>query len=105
MVEQGKGLHELKSGMTKYPQTLINVRLSEKFDLDGSESVRQAVLDAEQELAETGRVLLRPSGTEPLVRVMVEGEASAQGERLAKEAAGGGALAGRDWAVTYDPLP
>ncbi len=88
MVEQGKGLHELKSGMTKYPQTLINVRLSEKFDLDGSERVRQAVLDAEQELADSGRVLLRPSGTEPLVRVMVEGEDAAQVERLAKQLAG-----------------
>lgn len=87
MVEQGKGLRELKSGMTKYPQTLINVRLSEKFDLDGSESVRQAVLDAEVELADHGRVLLRPSGTEPLVRVMVEGEDAIQVERLAKQLA------------------
>ena len=88
MVEQGKGLRELKSGMTKYPQTLINVRLSDKFDLDGSESVRLAVAEAEQELADSGRVLLRPSGTEPLVRVMVEGEDAAQVERLAKQLAG-----------------
>ncbi len=88
MVEQGKGLRELKSGMTKYPQTLINVHLSEKFDLEGSASVRQAVLDAELELADSGRVLLRPSGTEPLVRVMVEGEDAVQVERLAKQLAG-----------------
>jgi len=88
MVEQGKGLRELKSGMTKYPQTLINVRLSDKFDLGGSESVRLAVAEAEQELADSGRVLLRPSGTEPLVRVMVEGEDAAQVERLAKQLAG-----------------
>ena len=87
MVEQGKGLHELKSGMTKYPQILINVRLEEKFDLDGSEPVRQAVAEAEHELADSGRVLLRPSGTEPLVRVMVEGEDAAQVERLAKQLA------------------
>ncbi len=87
MVEQGKGLHELKSGMTKYPQTLINVRLGARFDLDSSETVRQAVAEAEQELADSGRVLLRPSGTEPLVRVMVEGEDRAQVERLAKQIA------------------
>jgi phosphoglucosamine mutase len=83
MVEQGKGLHELKSGMTKYPQRLINVRLGEKFDLAASAVVKQAVAEAEQELADTGRVLLRPSGTEPLVRVMVEGEDAAQVDRLA----------------------
>jgi phosphoglucosamine mutase len=87
MVEQGKGLRELKSGMTKYPQSLINVRLGAKFDLAGSEVVKQAVAEAEQELAQSGRVLLRPSGTEPLVRVMVEGEDAAQVERLAKHLA------------------
>jgi phosphoglucosamine mutase len=87
MVEQGKGLRELKSGMTKYPQRLINVRLGEKFDLAASAVVEQAVAEAEQELAETGRVLLRPSGTEPLVRVMVEGEDAAQVERLARRLA------------------
>lgn len=87
MVEQRKGLKELKSGMTKYPQRLINVRLKGGFDLDGSEAVRHAVADVEQELADSGRVLLRPSGTEPLVRVMVEGEDAAQVERLAKQLA------------------
>lgn len=87
MVEQGKGLRELKSGMTKYPQSLVNVRLGAKFDLAGSEVVKQAVAEAEQELAQSGRVLLRPSGTEPLVRVMVEGEDAAQVERLAKRLA------------------
>jgi phosphoglucosamine mutase len=87
MVEQGKGLRELKSGMTKYPQSMINVRLGAKFDLGGSAVVMQAVAEAEAELAETGRVLLRPSGTEPLVRVMVEGEDAVQVERLAKQLA------------------
>jgi phosphoglucosamine mutase len=87
MVEQGKALRELKSGMTKYPQTLINVRLKGGFDLNASETIHQAVADAEQELAEHGRVLLRPSGTEPLVRVMVEGEDAVQVERLAKQLA------------------
>jgi phosphoglucosamine mutase len=87
MVEQGKSLNALKSGMTKYPQTLINVRLKGGFDLEGSEAVRQAVVDAEQELADSGRVLLRPSGTEPLVRVMVEGEDASQVERVARQLA------------------
>ena len=87
MVEQGKGLRELKSGMTKYPQCMINVRLGARFDVNGSVEVKQAVTAAEQELAERGRVLLRASGTEPLVRVMVEGEDAAQVERLAKELA------------------
>ncbi len=87
VVEQGKSLRELKSGMTKYPQSLINVRLSGDFRLDESEAIRQAVLDVEQELADRGRVLLRPSGTEPLVRVMVEGEDGEQVERLAKQLA------------------
>ncbi len=87
VVEQGKGLHELKSGMTKYPQTLINVRLGGGFVLAESEVVKQAVAAAEQELGDSGRVLLRPSGTEPLVRVMVEGEDAAQVERLAKQLA------------------
>ncbi|MCW8917567.1 MAG: phosphoglucosamine mutase [Gammaproteobacteria bacterium] len=87
MVGQGKSLGELKSGMTKYPQSLINVRLGASFDLNASAVVRQAVTAAEQELADSGRVLLRPSGTEPLVRVMVEGEDAAQVERLARELA------------------
>lgn len=87
MVEQGKGLRELKSGMTKYPQVLINVRLNSGFKLHESELIKQAVIDAEQELADRGRVLLRPSGTEPLVRVMVEGEDGEQVERVAKQLA------------------
>jgi phosphoglucosamine mutase len=87
MVVQDKSLRELKSGMTKYPQILINVRLGASFDLNASVVVRQAVAEAEQELADRGRVLLRPSGTEPLVRVMVEGEDALQVERLARELA------------------
>jgi len=70
----GLTLNELKSGMTKFPQTMINVRINGKADLEGSDSIQQAVKDAEKELGERGRVLLRASGTEPLVRVMIEGE-------------------------------
>lgn len=78
IAEQGKGLHELKRGMTKYPQLLINVRLTEQRDVLGLPSVQAAVAEAEAELGQRGRVLLRASGTEPLIRVMVEGEDESQ---------------------------
>lgn len=74
VVDTGKTLYELKSGMTKFPQKMINVRLKEKVDITGDEGIEQAVLVAEQKLDGRGRVLLRPSGTEPVIRVMVEGE-------------------------------
>jgi phosphoglucosamine mutase len=75
-------LHELKSGMSKYPQSMENVRVSGQVDLDGCVDIRQAVAEVETELGESGRVLLRPSGTEPLVRVMVEGEEAGQVAQL-----------------------
>ncbi len=74
VAEQGKGLDELKSGMRKYPQILINVRLTEQRDVLSLPAVQTVVDEAEAELGERGRVLLRASGTEPLIRVMVEGE-------------------------------
>ena len=66
-------IHELKQGMQKLPQRMINVRLEQKVDITSSEEVAQLVATAEAQLADKGRVLLRPSGTEPVVRVMVEG--------------------------------
>jgi phosphoglucosamine mutase len=74
VVNTGKTLHELKSGMQKFPQVMHNVKLAQRFDLDAAPVVRDAVAMAEEKLAGRGRVLLRPSGTEPVVRVMVEGE-------------------------------
>ncbi len=74
MVSSGRTLHELKSGMHKFPQILVNVPLESNLDLDESSLVQEAVKDVETQLADRGRVLLRPSGTEPLIRVMVEGE-------------------------------
>ena len=68
-----KTIHELKQGMQKLPQRMINVRLEQKVDIAASDEVTQLVAAAELELADKGRVLLRPSGTEPVVRVMVEG--------------------------------
>jgi len=77
-VRYGKTLHELKSGMKKYPQLMINVPVNHKVELDNTPAILDAVKSAEQRLAGRGRVLLRPSGTEPLVRVMVEGEDAQQ---------------------------
>lgn len=74
MVEKGVSLRELKSGMTKYPQTMINVRTERKFNFAESESVNKAQKEIEAKLHGRGRVLLRASGTEPVIRVMVEGQ-------------------------------
>lgn len=73
MRRTGRTLHELKSGMKKYPQVLINVRVDKKVKLDEMDGVKKAVEAVEKKLGDKGRVLLRASGTEPLVRVMVEG--------------------------------
>ncbi len=72
--KSGKSLHQLKSGMKKYPQILLNVRINKKVNMDEIESINKAVASVEKKLADKGRVLLRASGTEPLIRVMVEGE-------------------------------
>jgi phosphoglucosamine mutase len=74
MKNSGHSLHELKSGMTKYPQVLLNIKTKSKLELDSNETIQKAVKDIEKKLGNTGRVLLRASGTEPLIRVMVEGE-------------------------------
>lgn len=73
IVGSNKTLHQLKKGMKKYPQHMINVKIKQKTDPFSSEEVVTAVKAAEERLAENGRVLLRASGTEPLIRVMVEG--------------------------------
>ena len=73
MVDSGRALHELAAEMQRYPQLLVNVRVAERVDPLGDDRVRAAVAEVEDELGEGGRVLLRASGTEPLVRVMVEG--------------------------------
>jgi len=67
-------LHELKAGMKKYPQHMINVPVARSLDLVAAPGVQAAVQAVERRLNGRGRVLLRPSGTEPVVRVMVEGE-------------------------------
>jgi phosphoglucosamine mutase len=87
MSKTGKSLHELKQGMTKFPQTLLNVPMTGNRDVLDSPQVQMAVKVAEQVLGDEGRVLLRPSGTEPLVRVMVEGREGRQVEQLARQIA------------------
>ena len=86
IADQGKTLAELKSAMTKFPQVMINVRAVSAKVME-NESVRSAVRDVEAELGDKGRVLLRPSGTEPLIRVMVEGEDAQQVTNLAGQLA------------------
>ncbi len=73
MMGTNKSLNELKQGMQKYPQHMINVRIKEKVDPFTSEQVVSAVKETQLRLADQGRVLLRASGTEPLIRVMIEG--------------------------------
>jgi phosphoglucosamine mutase len=60
--------------MQKYPQVLINIKTNKKVNPDGDEAIQKAVRAVEEKLGKKGRVLLRASGTEPLIRVMVEGE-------------------------------
>jgi phosphoglucosamine mutase len=79
----GRTLKDLASVMDKLPQILINVRDVDKSGVDSNSGVQQAVREARQILGETGRVLLRPSGTEPVVRVMVEAADMETAERVA----------------------
>ena len=74
MQESGRKLSELAAGMKKYPQTMVNVRIAGKIDPDHSPAIQKAVVEAQEELADTGRIVLRASGTEPVIRVMVEGQ-------------------------------
>ena len=83
----GNSLAEYTRDCPAYPQILVNVRVAKGFKLAGQESIERAVADVEAELGETGRVVLRPSGTEPLIRVMVEGRDEAQVQRTAEHIA------------------
>ena len=74
MQETGSKLSELVAGMSKYPQTMINVRVASNTNPDDSPAIREAAEKAQSELADTGRIVLRASGTEPVIRVMVEGQ-------------------------------
>jgi len=85
MQNAGKSLQQIRAGMQKYPQTMLNVRIGNRGKLAANTRIAEAVRAAEAELGQRGRVLLRPSGTEPVVRVMVEGVDGGQVQRLAAE--------------------
>ncbi|QUH05143.1 phosphoglucosamine mutase [Saccharopolyspora erythraea] len=83
VVETGRPLAELAATMTRLPQVLVNVRVADKATACGAPEVAKAVAEAEAELGDEGRVLLRPSGTEQLVRVMVEARSEGTAQRVA----------------------
>ncbi|MGR8979905.1 MAG: phosphoglucosamine mutase [Gammaproteobacteria bacterium] len=74
MKYSGKNLNELKSSVQKFPQVLVNIRARQKVDINRNENIQKAVNLIQQKLGKDGRILLRASGTEPLIRVMIEGE-------------------------------
>ena len=87
MKTTGKTLSKLSEGMAKYPQTMLNVRTEKSLDPSKSSKIQEAISQVEGELADSGRVVLRASGTEPVIRVMVEGESENQVLHLAERLA------------------
>jgi phosphoglucosamine mutase len=87
MRASGRTLAELAAPMRKFPQVLLNVRVAERFDPTAVPAVRDAVRRVEQRLGRDGRVVLRASGTEPVIRVMVEGREETQAKSAAAELA------------------
>lgn len=85
--DTGSTLHELKKAMRKMPQAMINVRMHKRVDIRTVDAIQAAVKRTEAALAGEGRVLLRPSGTEPLVRVMLEGKDKSLVDQLCSELA------------------
>ena len=83
----GKSLEALTSGLNPLPQVLVNVRIAKGFDLSAHPSIGEACRRVESELEGRGRLLLRPSGTEPVIRVMVEGDDTVAIDALAEEVA------------------
>ncbi|MBV8341535.1 MAG: phosphoglucosamine mutase [Gammaproteobacteria bacterium] len=87
MKETRRPLAELASAMSKFPQILLNVEVAERFDPNSVPQVKEAVARIEQRLGGEGRVVLRPSGTEPVIRVMVEGREEPETRAAATELA------------------
>ena len=87
MSKTGKNLNDLKSRFTKYPQVLINIKTKSKVNLQGESKLTQAVNSIESKLSNTGRILIRESGTEALIRVMVESANYKLGKDSAEELA------------------
>ena len=87
MKKSGKTAAELNKMMTTFPQVLINVRVKNKEACQNSDAVKRSIVEGETELGSTGRILVRPSGTEPLIRVMAEGPDKMQLERICNKIA------------------
>ena len=87
VVASGRELKELTAGFTPLPQVLVNVRIKKGFDIAAHQAISDACERVERELVGRGRLLLRPSGTEPVIRVMVEGDDSIAIDTLANEVA------------------
>jgi len=87
MAETGRELADLAAQLVTYPQTLVNVRVRQKRELAQVPAARDTMATLEARLAGRGRLLVRYSGTEPLLRIMIEGEDQAQIERWAHELA------------------
>ncbi len=87
MKETGESLAGLRHSMKLYPQVLVNVPIKEKISIDDNADIQAAVKEAESSLGDQGRILLRPSGTEPLIRVMVEGKSANDVERICQAVA------------------
>jgi len=83
MRETGRALHDLTAGFIRYPQVLVNVRVREKRPFAEVAEIAERVRETETELGDSGRLLLRYSGTEPLARIMIEGQNQGRIERLA----------------------
>lgn len=88
MCQTGLALHELKTELVKYPQAMVNIHMPERIDIDNNPAIAKHIAEAQAQLKGYGRILLRPSGTEPLMRVMVEGEDLKQVESIAHAVAG-----------------
>jgi phosphoglucosamine mutase len=87
MADTGLPLAELASVVRRLPQVLVNVPVRDRAGACASAAVTQAVRDAEAELGDSGRILLRPSGTEQLVRVMVEATTQQRADEIARRVA------------------
>ena len=87
VVESGRALHEQVAGMQKLPQVMINVKVNDPAAVVDCEAMQSAITKQGADLADPGRILVRPSGKEPLLRVMVEGEDEHQVRQVANELA------------------
>jgi phosphoglucosamine mutase len=88
MAKDGKSLHELTEGFQSFPQILVNIKVKVKQPFDEVPAIQKAAREIESDLGANGRLLLRYSGTEPLARIMIEGESHDEIEKHASALAG-----------------